>query len=106
MPSQYRIRYQTKVFGSECFAHIPKQKRRKWDKKAVKDILVGYCANKEGYRIWNPTKQDIVLSRDVTFKREQLIPSTTSIPFVPDAEPKKRSDVDEKKTDNGNMPLI
>ena len=36
------------VLGTKCFAHIPKQKRRKWDKKAVKDILVGYCGDKEG----------------------------------------------------------
>ena len=94
-----------KVFGMECFDHIPKQKRRKWDKKVVKRIGVGHYGDKEGYRIWNLAKQDIVLSRDVTFKREQLIPTTTSIPFVPYAEPKKRSDVDEKETDNENMPL-
>ena len=41
----------------------------------------------------------------MTFKREQLIPTTTSIPFAPDAEPKKRSDVGEKKRDNKNIPL-
>ncbi|GBN37520.1 Retrovirus-related Pol polyprotein from transposon TNT 1-94 [Araneus ventricosus] len=25
-----------KIFGSECFTHIPKQKRRKFDKNAIK----------------------------------------------------------------------
>ena len=36
-----------KVFGTECFAHIPKQKYQKWDKKAVKNILVGTVATKK-----------------------------------------------------------
>ncbi|KAL7292522.1 hypothetical protein TKK_0014093 [Trichogramma kaykai] len=38
-----------KVFGTECFSHIPKQKRQKLDKKSVKGFVVGY--DKMGYRI-------------------------------------------------------
>ncbi len=61
-----------KVFGTECFIHVPKQRRKKWDKKSVKGHLVGYCADADGFRIWVPEKQDIVFSRDVVFKKEEL----------------------------------
>lgn len=59
-----------RIFGTECFVHIPKQKRRKFDKKAVKGYLVGYCGNKDGYRVWLPDKNDVVLTRDVVFENE------------------------------------
>ncbi|GFS67038.1 retrovirus-related Pol polyprotein from transposon TNT 1-94 [Trichonephila clavipes] len=40
-----------RVFGTECFVHVPQQKRRKWDKKSVKGLFVGYIGEKDGYRI-------------------------------------------------------
>lgn len=39
------------AFGSECYVHVPKQRRQKWSPKAVKGILVGYCGKKNGYRV-------------------------------------------------------
>jgi hypothetical protein len=59
-----------KIFGTECFVHVPKQKRRKLDAKAVKGNLVGYCGNKDGYRIYIPDRDDVITSRDVIFKDE------------------------------------
>ncbi|GBM61163.1 Retrovirus-related Pol polyprotein from transposon TNT 1-94 [Araneus ventricosus] len=56
-----------KVFGTECFIHILKLKRRKFDKK---DILLVIVVEKNGYRIWVPDKNDAVLSRYVVFKDE------------------------------------
>lgn len=66
-----------KVFGTECFIHIPKQKRHKLDKKAQKGYVVGYCVGVQGYRVWVPEQHDVVLSRDVKFKHERLNPTTT-----------------------------
>lgn len=31
-----------KIFGTEVFTHVPKQKRTKWDAKARKGVFVGY----------------------------------------------------------------
>lgn len=45
--------------------HIPKNKRLKWDKKAIKLILVGYSKNTKGYRLYNPETGKICTSRDV-----------------------------------------
>lgn len=41
-----------KVFGEEVYTHILKEKRRKWDRKAERGLLVGYDEETKGYRIW------------------------------------------------------
>ncbi|GBN41567.1 Retrovirus-related Pol polyprotein from transposon TNT 1-94 [Araneus ventricosus] len=69
------------ICGTECFIHIPKQKSRKLDKKAIKGYFVGYCGEKHGYRIWIPDKNDVVLSRDVVFK-DEITSEETSIEIV------------------------
>jgi hypothetical protein len=59
-----------RIFGTECFVHVPKQKRQKLDVKATIGYLVGYSGNKHGYRVYVPDKKDIVLSIDVIFRDE------------------------------------
>lgn len=54
-----------RVFGSTVMFHIAKEKRRKWDKKAQKGILVGYADGSKGYRVYDPVKNVITTSRDV-----------------------------------------
>lgn len=61
-----------KVFGTECFVHVPKEKRRKLDSKALKGFVVGYHGNHMGYRVYVPEKKDVIVSRDVLFKPEQV----------------------------------
>ena len=41
-----------KIFGTESFIHIPVQKRRKLDAKALKGYLVGYLDEGKGYRVY------------------------------------------------------
>lgn len=52
-----------RVFGSECFVHVPKPLRKKLDVKSQKVVFVGYAPN--GYRCWNGKK--VFVSRDVIF---------------------------------------
>lgn len=40
-----------KIFGTEVFTHVPKQKRTKWDAKAKKGVFVGYDENTKGFRV-------------------------------------------------------
>lgn len=40
-----------RVFGSEVYVHIPKQKRQKLDAKSKKCIFVGYDENQKGFRV-------------------------------------------------------
>lgn len=55
-----------KIIGSTCYPHVPKQRRKKLDRKAQKGILIGYDAD-DGYRIWNSEEFKLIRSRDVIF---------------------------------------
>ncbi|GFU00343.1 uncharacterized protein TNCV_4258831 [Trichonephila clavipes] len=72
--------YFVRVFGTECFVHVPQQKRRKWDKKSVKGIFVGYSGERDGYRIWIKDQNKVILSRDVIFQNEKssCVPDVSS----------------------------
>ncbi|KRX61766.1 Retrovirus-related Pol polyprotein from transposon TNT 1-94 [Trichinella sp. T9] len=58
------------VFGTECFVHVPKQRRWKWEKKSVAGRFMGYCDEKDGYRIWLPDINQIVTT-DSSEKNEE-----------------------------------
>lgn len=58
-----------KVFGSIVYTHIPKQKRKKFDKKAQKCIFVGYTETSSVFRVYNPEKRKIEIVRDVIFEK-------------------------------------
>ena len=60
------------VFGTECFVHISKEKRCKWDRRSVKGVLVGYSDNKSSYRVWIPEKDEVFVTHDVLFQGELL----------------------------------
>lgn len=67
-----------RIIGSECFAHIPKQKRKKLNKKAIKGKLIGY-ENDDGYRIWDGNKT--LRSRDITFQSDIEFRISTQMPL-------------------------
>lgn len=54
-------------FGSECYVHVPDEKRRKLDPKALRAILVGYDDASKAYRCFIPSTRKVVVSRDVRF---------------------------------------
>ena len=63
-----------RIFGSEVMVHVPKEKRTKLDKKSLTMILIGYCENVKGYRLWDPIDKKVVTSRDVLIigKKKQI----------------------------------
>src|SRR6267142_3280787 len=73
--------------------HVPADKRRKLDAKAVQVTFVGYEPGSKGYRLWDKNTHSIHLSRDVTFNKssfpsrdKETSPapmSQTIIPFYP-----------------------
>lgn len=60
-----------RVIGSTCYAHVPKQNRKKMDRKAKKGILIGYD-NDDGYRIYCKEDCKLIRSRDVIFEENTL----------------------------------
>ena len=57
-----------KVFGYDAFVHVPKEKRSKLDKKAVKCIFIAYKEGMKGYKLWDHASRRIVYSRYVVFR--------------------------------------
>lgn len=58
-------------FGSDVYAMIPTQKRRKLDDKAVKMKFIGYDGHSKGFRLINRNNQ-VLISRDVRFLGTKL----------------------------------
>ena len=59
-----------RVFGCDAFAHIPKDEGGKFDTKARKCILLGYGKETKAYRLYDPSQNKILYSRDVQFNEE------------------------------------
>jgi hypothetical protein len=57
-----------KVFGGDAFVHVPKEKRSKLDKKAIKCIFIRYKEGMKGYKLWDPASRRTMYSRDVVFR--------------------------------------
>lgn len=55
------------MFGNRTMAHVPKNLRKKWDKKAVETIFVGYADTQSGVRCYDPSKRKVIVCRDVVF---------------------------------------
>ena len=81
-----------RVFGCTAYAHVPDQKRRKLDPKAVKGIFVGYPTGSKGYKIYIPETRQMIRSRDVKFvenqfqQRQSGKDEQVKLDLVPDAE--------------------
>jgi hypothetical protein len=87
-----------RIFGTECFMHVAKVKRQKWDPKSIKGLIVGYSGDKDGYRVWVPGTKIVYQSHDVKFKDEEIVTSKAELVML-DHEPRviKRDDADGEK---------
>ncbi|CAL5325451.1 unnamed protein product [Camellia sinensis] len=56
-----------KVFGSICYAHVPKEVRHKLDENSKKCIFVGYSSKSKGYRLFSLDQKKVIICRDVLF---------------------------------------
>lgn len=82
-----------RVFGVPCYVHVPKERRKKWDFKAMTGIFVGYSDNIEGYRIWLKSTNQIIRSRNVVFEPER--PGKT-LAWIPQRDFTVEEEVKEK----------
>ena len=56
-----------RVFGCVAHVHVPASKRTTLAAKSTQMIFTGYALRSKGFRFWDPSIGDIVLSRDVCF---------------------------------------
>ncbi|CAH1378632.1 unnamed protein product, partial [Tenebrio molitor] len=91
-----------RIFGSPVMVHIPKEKRRKWDKKAGKVYLVGYSDNIKGYRLYDPESRKIIVARDVVVM-ENVSDNSTTATLVEDKEqPEPEDEMTSESEDSLN----
>ena len=60
------------IFDEKVYVHIPKIKRKKFDKKAEEGIFVGYDENVKGYRIFFQKTNQIKVMRDVIVAEKEI----------------------------------
>ena len=80
-----------KVFGATGYAHIPKDKRRKWDVKSRKVVFLGYAHNTKGYRCLDPATGKIIITRDLVL--DESSPATGNVPSATADVPQATADV-------------
>ena len=56
-----------RVFGSDAYVHVPKDKRKKLDSKARKCVLLEYGDTTKGYRLYDLEMDRVIYSRDIRF---------------------------------------
>jgi len=56
-----------RVFGSTCYALIPKVHRNKLGARSCKCIFLGYSNTSKAYRLYDEVNKKFVVSRDVIF---------------------------------------
>jgi hypothetical protein len=61
---------QFRVFGCVAYAHVPKELRRKIDEKSEKCIFLGYNDQSKAYKLYNPVRKKVIISRSVEFKED------------------------------------
>jgi hypothetical protein len=55
------------VFGSTCYALIPKEQRNKLGERSQKCIFLGYSNSTKAYCLYDEVNKKSILSRDVIF---------------------------------------
>ena len=71
-----------RVFGCDPFAHVSRDERGKFDSKTRKCILVGYSLQSKAFRLYDPQRRKLIVSRDVKFNEEEK----ENTPQVPETE--------------------
>ena len=66
-----------RIFGSKAYPLIPEKLRGKIDEKAYKNcIMIGYCSNQKGYRIWDKINKKAFSSCHVQFDKDSFLTSS------------------------------
>lgn len=62
-----------RIFGSECYNHIPACNRSKLEAKSTKCIMFGYGASMGTYRLWELNRNKLIFGRNVTFNEASVL---------------------------------
>ncbi|KAG6501622.1 hypothetical protein ZIOFF_041505 [Zingiber officinale] len=106
-----------KIFGSPCYAWVPKMRRDKLDSRADICIFVGYSLHSKGYRLYNIESQKIIVARDVkvdehsiwNLEDKKIIHAVTPVLNAMQDEDEEDEEVNQPKLileeDEDNIPI-
>jgi hypothetical protein len=60
-----------RVFGCLAHVHVPDNQRVKLDDKSIKCVHLGVSDESKAYKLYDPAKKKIVVSRDVVFEESK-----------------------------------
>ncbi|GAU13002.1 hypothetical protein TSUD_173010 [Trifolium subterraneum] len=60
-----------RVFGCVAYSHVPDAQRKKLDPKSIKCVHLGISEESKAYKLYDPSQQKIIISRDVVFDENQ-----------------------------------
>lgn len=91
-----------RAFGTECYVLIPKQRRKKLDRKSEKGILVGYDLDSPCYRVLMSATGKIETSDNVVFKEENVTNTglETNVRSEQEEETETEEENEEDEKDN------
>src|SRR5215470_10051652 len=90
-----------RVFGCEAYVLNKENNRSKFDEKANKCLFLGY---KDGaYKLWNPNKRRIVVSRDMTFKERQEPSAKETDTYIPGVQASQSTSTSTSKQGISSM---
>lgn len=61
------------MFGSAAYLHVPKEKRDKWDARALEGILVGFSETQKGYRVLLKGSHTVKVTRSVVIDESPVM---------------------------------
>jgi hypothetical protein len=73
-----------RVIWADAYAHINKSKRNKLGSRANKFKMIGYHDEKKAYRLWDPIRERIEISRDVTFDESVVLDAPLTLNMADD----------------------
>lgn len=96
-----------KIFGCRAW-HTVMPKANKLNPRAIRGVMVGYCGG--GYRLWLPTEEKIIRSRDVRFDESvmeysgketenQYTFNNEYVPITPEESKVNKTDKDDEELD-------
>ena len=62
-----------RTLGCICYSHIPKDERQKFDSKSNKCIFSGYGSETKGNKLFDISRNKILMSRDVMCNESENI---------------------------------
>lgn len=69
-----------------AYAHVPDQRRTKLEDKSQKYILIGYDEKTKGYKLFDPIRKKVIVSRDVRINEASKWDWNSSIEAVVEVE--------------------